>query len=467
MPREEIPIGSSRMTLRRLAEVAGLSSSAVSMALRNHPDISPKTRARVRQLARELGYHPDPKVASLMQHLRKNATGEYHETIGFLSSYASYDKWKAFPQHDCYLGAQARAAELGYRIETFHWGASDMRPGRLSQLLVARGIRGLLISASRPKTRLRLAWKNFAAVSFSYSLESPHIHRVTSDHYLAMVTALRHLKKEGFHRIGFNVNAADDSKVLGLWRSAYALFQESLPQDRRIPINMTRHGCGGLDGWLRQHKPDAIISSGCDFPIDYENIHQRSAPKDIAYVNLNICRADERSRGIDTNSYAVGQLAVGHLISMLQRNETGIPRDQQTLSIPGKWVENHDAWARCRGNLASSFASFFKNNPRPSAGSLRSAASLDKDTPGGHLLTDDEWSRIEHLLPGQAGSVGARAKDNRLFIKAILYRHREQISWRKLPVCFGDFRVIHTRFKRWERSGLWMRIQKALGAELK
>jgi LacI family transcriptional regulator len=464
MPREDLPADSPRMTLRKLAKVAGLSLSAVSMALRNHPDIAPKTRTRVRALARELGYHPDPKMASLMRHLRKGAANEYRETIGFLSSYANYDEWKTFPQHDAYLGALARAEELGYRLEIFHWGEPGMRPGRLSQLLVARGIRGLLISASLPKTRLRLAWENFAAASFGYSLESPHIHRITSDYYFAMVTALRHLKKEGCRRIGFNLNAADDAKVLGLWRSAYSLFQESVQPDRRIPVNMTRHGHGSLDGWLRQHRPDAIISSGCDFPIDYEAIYQRSAPGDIAYVNLNIRRADERSRGIDTASYELGQLGVGHLVTMLQRNETGLPNDPQTLSIHGKWVEDHDAWARRRGNLTPSFASYFKK--RSSTGAPHPSASLDA-TATVDRLTADEWTRINHLLPGQAGRVGAPASNNRLFVEAILYRHREQIVWRKLPVRFGDFRVIHARFKRWERSGLWLRILKALGKEPK
>lgn len=465
MPREEVVTpGPARVTLRKLAEVAGLSVSAVSMALRNHPAISPKTRARVGKLARELGYHPDPKISSLMRHLREGASSDYRETIAFLSSYENHEQWRRFSQHDYYLGAQARAAELGYRVELFHWGAPDMRPARLSRMLVARGIRGLLISASLPKTRLRFDWDHFAAVSFGYSLESPHLHRATSDHYFAMVTALRHLKKEGCRRIGFNVDAADDTKVIGQWRSVYSLFQDSLPPERRIPANVTHLGRGGLDAWLRQHRPDAIISAGCDFPIDYESTQQRPAPADIAYVNLNICRADERSRGIDTDSYAVGQLALGHLASMLQRNETGLPKDPQTLSTLGKWIENHDAWARRRGDLAPSFASCF--NPRARHTLLAKPPTANTATSPGRL-TDDEWSRIAHLFPGQRGRVGAPAKDNRLFVEAVLHRHRERIPWRKLPARFGDFRTIHARFKRWERSGLWSLALKTLGLELK
>lgn len=53
--------------------------------------------------------------------------------------------------------------------------------------------------------------------------------------------------------------------------------------------------------------------------------------------------------------------------------------------------------------------------------------------------------RIEHLLPGRSETVGVTAKDNRLFVEAMLYRYRGGIPWRDLPDRFGDFRVIHLR----------------------
>ena len=61
-----------------------------------------------------------------------------------------------------------------------------------------------------------------------------------------------------------------------------------------------------------------------------------------------------------------------------------------------------------------------------------------------YALRDDQWQRIEHLLPGRVGTVGVTAKDNRLFVEAVLYRYRAGIPWRDLPERFGDFRVIHT-----------------------
>jgi transposase len=50
--------------------------------------------------------------------------------------------------------------------------------------------------------------------------------------------------------------------------------------------------------------------------------------------------------------------------------------------------------------------------------------------------------------------VGVTAKDNRLFVEAVLYRYRSGIPWRDLPERFGDFRVVHTRFSRWSKTGV-------------
>ena len=65
-----------------------------------------------------------------------------------------------------------------------------------------------------------------------------------------------------------------------------------------------------------------------------------------------------------------------------------------------------------------------------------------------YALRDDQWERIKDLLPGREGHVGVTAKDNRLFVEAVLYRYRAGIPWRDLPERFGDWNKVHTRFSR-------------------
>ena len=82
-----------------------------------------------------------------------------------------------------------------------------------------------------------------------------------------------------------------------------------------------------------------------------------------------------------------------------------------------------------------------------------------------YALRDDQWERIKDFLPGQPGHVGANSKDNRLFVEAVLFRYRAGIPWRDLPERFGDFRVVHTRFSRWCKTGVWKRIFETLAED--
>ena len=82
-----------------------------------------------------------------------------------------------------------------------------------------------------------------------------------------------------------------------------------------------------------------------------------------------------------------------------------------------------------------------------------------------HALRDDQWERIKDMLPGRAGHVGVTARDNRLFVEAVLYRYRAGIPWRDLPERFGDFRVVHLRHSRWSKSGVWERIFKIISQD--
>src|SRR6202043_3791958 len=81
-----------------------------------------------------------------------------------------------------------------------------------------------------------------------------------------------------------------------------------------------------------------------------------------------------------------------------------------------------------------------------------------------YALRDDQWDRIKDLLPGRDGHVGVTARDNRLFVEAVLYRYRAGIPWRDLPERFGDFRVVHTR-SRWAKRGVWKDVFEHLAGD--
>jgi len=61
-------------------------------------------------------------------------------------------------------------------------------------------------------------------------------------------------------------------------------------------------------------------------------------------------------------------------------------------------------------------------------------------------------------LPGRDGDPGVTAKDNRLFIDAVLWIAKTGAPWRDLPERFGNWNSIWRRFDRWAAKGVWARI---------
>lgn len=75
-----------------------------------------------------------------------------------------------------------------------------------------------------------------------------------------------------------------------------------------------------------------------------------------------------------------------------------------------------------------------------------------------YKITDEQFARIAHLLPGTASDRGVTARDNRLFINAVLWIARTGAPWRDLPDHYGNWNSIHRRFSRWAEKDVWGRI---------
>ncbi|MHC5538670.1 IS5 family transposase [Singulisphaera rosea] len=79
-----------------------------------------------------------------------------------------------------------------------------------------------------------------------------------------------------------------------------------------------------------------------------------------------------------------------------------------------------------------------------------------------HEINDEDWERIKAMLPGQHGDPGVTAKDNRLFINAVLWIAKTRAPWRDLPERFGLWGSVWKRFDRWAKKGVWPPVIEAL-----
>lgn len=79
-----------------------------------------------------------------------------------------------------------------------------------------------------------------------------------------------------------------------------------------------------------------------------------------------------------------------------------------------------------------------------------------------HEIADDKWDRIQNLIPGKPSDPGTTARDNRLFVNAVLYVAKVGGPWRDLPARFGNWNSQWRRFDRLCRRGVWARVFAAL-----
>jgi transposase len=70
-----------------------------------------------------------------------------------------------------------------------------------------------------------------------------------------------------------------------------------------------------------------------------------------------------------------------------------------------------------------------------------------------HAISDADWDRLRHLLPGQPGQHGRVADDNRRFLDAVLWIARTGAPWRDLPDRLGRWNSQWRRFDRWAKAG--------------
>ena len=79
-------------------------------------------------------------------------------------------------------------------------------------------------------------------------------------------------------------------------------------------------------------------------------------------------------------------------------------------------------------------------------------------------LTDAQWERLRPLLPPPPAGRGRPRADDRTVVEGILWRLATGAPWRGLPERFGPWATVYSRFRRWQRAGVWDRVLAALQA---
>ena len=332
---------SSRPTLRSLAAEAGVSAMAFSLALRNSPEIAPRTRARLRRLAAIRGYRPDPTIAKLMHHLRVGASARLQANICGLKQAFAWPSTLDFDNRE-HNALERRAKALGFAFDTIEIGTETKGP-LLQRVLLSRGVEGVVMMSMAGQRDLGglLDWGKFSVVSVTASVTAPSFHSVMPNHFDNMLHVCRELTGRGFRRIGLAISKDWDERVRHRWTGGIA-WQNEFGRTNPIPVFLGESlgpavADSGFSAWLRRHSPDALVLHAIDQELLANALGAIPARRRPKVVTLNWPHKFADA-GIDQRAEEIGSVAINLLSGMILQGEKGIPARANITMVEGNWI---------------------------------------------------------------------------------------------------------------------------------
>ncbi|WP_404424195.1 LacI family DNA-binding transcriptional regulator [Nibricoccus sp. IMCC34717] len=345
-----------RVTLSVIAKAAGVHVTTVSLALRNHPRLPVATRERLQALAKKLGYRPDPLLRALVAYRGRTASRRSPSTLAYVTNWDTAYGWKKVTAHpQFYEGARKKAEELGYKLVHFWMREPGLTHSRLSGILEARGIHGVVLASHQREADnpVTFNWDNFSAIKVDYLPHKPELHIVTNDQCGIIRLAVQQVLAAGYKRIGFIMHRGWNHATDRLWAAGFLCEQQVLPENDRVPMllfpeaepisewmNESKASLsispGVLKEWIQRHQPEVIISKG-SFVLPALEALNVKVPRDVAFVDVFLESFDGKTAGVRQNHETVGSLAVEFIAGQLHHNICGIPAIPTTTFVEGTW----------------------------------------------------------------------------------------------------------------------------------
>ncbi len=332
--------------MKDVAKAAGVSLMTVSYALRQHPAIPEATRRRIQEVADRLGYRRDPLISALMTRLRVQREVKDRPVVAYITGFADRRSMFANPFRRAYYeGAEARAEELGYKLELFLQPEYAGHGGRLSQVLRYREIQGVVLGITPTRfPPVELEWPVFAVCVLGCPRHYRQFHRVDANHAQHVALALRHLRELGYRRIGMLTGVFEDLRNEGAARAAITGENHGRRAGERIAFHVLpprKWNPPGVARWVRQHEVEALLVQSHQL---YHYLREAGCriPGELAMATLEWTPGSPIA-GVDPRPARLGAAAVDQVILQLQQNHRGEPSHRQTILSDGVWVDGATA----------------------------------------------------------------------------------------------------------------------------
>jgi hypothetical protein len=184
-----------------------------------------------------------------------------------------------------------------------------------------------------------LKWEHFATVRLGVPLPDLTVTTVCNDHFYSSLQVMKECWRLGYRRPGLVLLESHLVRFQGRWNGGLLVSRTLLPGTTPVPPLLLKgwDALAPLAGWLRREKPDVVISPSANEIQRHLQAKGWKIPRDLGLASLACPSQDDPGSGIFQNGRLIGATGIDTVISMLERNELGLPAQAHTVMIEGVW----------------------------------------------------------------------------------------------------------------------------------
>lgn len=313
--------------------------ATVSLALRGRGMVARVTAERIQNLAREMGYRPNPLLSSLAGKRFRSPNAVDNTPLAILNFPVLPHGEDRPGAYEGYLLENARS--LGYAPTVWNLNAGT-DAGRLYRTLYHRMVQGVVITGSVDAKEFGRAfdWESFSVVQCARFHTPQPFHIVRPNIFQAVKLVFTKMREMGYERIGFALGRhpepmEDDEARYG---AAISIEASYLARPFRVPVydgpilDMKK-----MIAWVKRYRPEAVVgfSVGQYWALRSEGF---DIPDELGFSSMHI-RQDEDGfcSGLIQNHAEIARQSILLLDQLIRSRERGFASQPLHILVPSLW----------------------------------------------------------------------------------------------------------------------------------
>lgn len=328
-----------QITIKDVAAEVGMSPSSVSRAMSDHPQISDKTKERVRKAAEKLGYRYNALAAALRSSRSK--------TIGLIVPRISMAYQSAV-----ITAIQNKLHTYGYNLMICQSNESPELEKTQLRLLMAAQMEGVIVSCTLYTDDYSIFDQGTEGIPIVFYDRVPKVgafHKIVGDEFNGGYRVTQHLIEQGCTRIA-HISGPLSSSIYQERYNGYLAalndhglqFDEALVAFHELDKENTLKSCEMV--FDRELVPDGVFAcndTAALAVLDFAKERNISVPKElkvVGYANDNRTEISEpKITSVEQFPHIMGEEVAGLLMDLIQSKDS--TKEFISLVVPNELVE--------------------------------------------------------------------------------------------------------------------------------